>query len=383
MSDDALEEAKRRLPLPALMAQLGDGDRAGKSAPCPFHEDSSPSFSVFPSEDGLYRWKCHAGCGQGDAIDYLQRRRGLSTADAIREFKRMAGVETPTSPKSPVPAPAATQPSFDWAACVVAFGDEDAARLAEWRGYSPEFVAWLRTQSWIGLFHGQLALPVHDADGRVVACHYRQSDGGWRYHPTGLRTHPLVINTGESPQRVLAFESQWDAFAVMDRLGWHQQAQPGTAVIATRGAANSRLVAPHASPNVTVFAFVQNDEPGRKWLQEIAKAHSGEVREVKTPPPHKDANDWTRSGARQDEIQSALAEAKRVPKPISISAAPAPSTPTAPRVPTTPFPDDDTDDAPHPFPTHLLPPTVAAMVRETARVLRACQRPYRPSRRWE
>jgi hypothetical protein len=41
VSQDLLAQAKRRLPMSALMAQLGFGDRAKKSARCPFHEDSS------------------------------------------------------------------------------------------------------------------------------------------------------------------------------------------------------------------------------------------------------------------------------------------------------------------------------------------------------
>ena len=51
-------EAKRRLPLPALMTQLGDGDRAKPSARCPFHDEKKPSFSTF-QKDGAWFWRCH------------------------------------------------------------------------------------------------------------------------------------------------------------------------------------------------------------------------------------------------------------------------------------------------------------------------------------
>jgi hypothetical protein len=36
-------------------------------------------------------WNCFAGCGSGDAVDLLGRARGLSNADACREFIRLAG----------------------------------------------------------------------------------------------------------------------------------------------------------------------------------------------------------------------------------------------------------------------------------------------------
>jgi len=61
----SIDEAKRRLPLPALMHRLGLGDHAKKSARCPLHDDQHNSFSVW-QEDGIWFWKCHAGCGGGD-----------------------------------------------------------------------------------------------------------------------------------------------------------------------------------------------------------------------------------------------------------------------------------------------------------------------------
>ena len=92
MYPDYLTEAKRRLPLPALMASLGDAAHARRSAPCPFHQDSRPSFSVFPSRAGGLLWKCHAGCGHGDGVDYLKLKFNLSTADAIRRYYEFAGI---------------------------------------------------------------------------------------------------------------------------------------------------------------------------------------------------------------------------------------------------------------------------------------------------
>ena len=132
--DNLLAQAKQSLPLSALMAQFGFGDRAKKSARCPFHEDSSASFSLYVGDDGEERWKCFAGCGQGDAIDFLAKHRGLSNADACREYLRLAGVTPPpASPASSPPAPAAP-PSFDWPSCVIALTPDDRHKLAGWRG---------------------------------------------------------------------------------------------------------------------------------------------------------------------------------------------------------------------------------------------------------
>jgi hypothetical protein len=54
---------------------------------CPFHAETRPSFGVTP-DDG--RFKCF-GCGAvGDHLDYLERRQGLTKAQAIAELRRLA-----------------------------------------------------------------------------------------------------------------------------------------------------------------------------------------------------------------------------------------------------------------------------------------------------
>ena len=74
-----IDEAKRRLPLPELMAREGLSDRAKKSAHCVFHDDEHKSFSVFQGADGKgWQWKCHAGCGHGDEIAFVEQHFGIT-----------------------------------------------------------------------------------------------------------------------------------------------------------------------------------------------------------------------------------------------------------------------------------------------------------------
>lgn len=84
--------AKALLPLPDLMWRVGDGDRAKKSARCPFHDDRNPSFSVFRAPSGAWKWKCHASCGNGDEINYLMTKKGMYQSEAIKLYFSMAGV---------------------------------------------------------------------------------------------------------------------------------------------------------------------------------------------------------------------------------------------------------------------------------------------------
>jgi DNA primase (bacterial type) len=71
--DSSLEVAKERLRIPDLWRELGLEGEPKKDCRCPFHEDKSPSFSVF--DDGSH-WKCHVGCGEGSVIDFYAKAKG-------------------------------------------------------------------------------------------------------------------------------------------------------------------------------------------------------------------------------------------------------------------------------------------------------------------
>ena len=97
---EKIDEAKRLLPLPELMAREGLGDRAKKSAHCSFHDDEHKSFSVFQGKDGLWHYNCFAGCGDGDEIMFLSKLKALSLTEAISLYLEMAGFPPSRSPKS-------------------------------------------------------------------------------------------------------------------------------------------------------------------------------------------------------------------------------------------------------------------------------------------
>jgi hypothetical protein len=101
-------ELKWRLPLPDLLKQIGLGAHAKRSAPCPLHEDKKSSFSMFQTVHG-WRFKCHAGCGEGDEIIFLEKWRGLLRGEAIRFYANLVfapgswGFDTrPTISRNPV-----------------------------------------------------------------------------------------------------------------------------------------------------------------------------------------------------------------------------------------------------------------------------------------
>lgn len=80
-------ELKARIPLERVVARRLKLERRGRDyrALCPFHDEKTPSFVVFP-ETGTYH--CF-GCGaHGDAIDFLMQLDGLGFRDALDALRR-------------------------------------------------------------------------------------------------------------------------------------------------------------------------------------------------------------------------------------------------------------------------------------------------------
>jgi AAA domain-containing protein/CHC2-type zinc finger protein len=295
-----IAEAKRRLPLPALLHREGLGAHAKKSARCPFHDDKHNSFSVWKNGAGIWFFKCHAGCGEGDEINFLKLHKHLSRSNATKLFVEMADLNG----SAPARNRADGAPLFDWDACVAAFTDEDIEWLADWRGYSGELCSWLKQNKFIGLYDNCVAFPVHDRAGNVVAAHYRQKDGSWRYYPQGAKVRPLVIGELVAGELVHIFESQCDAFAFMDASG-----ERG-GIIITRGASNGALVSDLIAKSSIVYVWTQNDAAGAKWERDITGNTKCAVKRCKIPSPRKDLNDWTRAGATANELLDAILNAE-------------------------------------------------------------------------
>jgi hypothetical protein len=296
------------------MGRLDLGEHAKKSALCPFHDDKHNSFSVWNNANGLWFWKCHAGCGEGDEISFLEKHRGISNREAIELFLEMAGVngaKPPASKPAGVTSTSRSTSTLDWPACVAAFTDEHIERLAKSRGYSIETVCWLKENGLIGLFNGCVAFPICDNAEKVVAAHYKSKGGGskWLRYPKGFNTRPMVIGQLLPGEPVHVFESQWDAFAFMDKSGER------SGVIITFGSENGKLVAGLIPAGATVYAWKQNDEvkngrrAGDQWLRDLAEHVEAKVVWPKTPERFKDLNDWTRAGATADDLFAAMMSA--------------------------------------------------------------------------
>jgi hypothetical protein len=316
VSDSALQEAKRRLILPALLHQLGLGQLAKKSAKCPFHDDSRNSFSVFQGENGAWFWKCFAGCGQGDEITFLEKHNGISTREATKLFREMAGcAPVSRSPIIPRDKPEqANNKSLNWQACVDALTANDLQRIGNERWYSHAFCSCLHDKKLIGLYEDRVSFP--NGNGRIANAHVWFGGKEWKHLPSGNPVAPFILGDLAKAKEIHLHESQWDMFAIADKTDWYKNETK--AFIATRGKGNAKLVKGLIPESVSVCAWPQNDKQGEEWLDDLSMIvpklcvarvpasmkkvnEFGEVVEI----PIKDANDWTKAGASAEDIHAA------------------------------------------------------------------------------
>src|SRR5207249_2303379 len=102
--------------------------------------EKAPGAGQLTGRKLIPRVECHAGCGEGDEINFLELHEHLLRSNATTRFLEMAGVaqkrgSQPQERKSNNE----TESLIDWQACVEAFTAKHVERLAKWRDYSIEF----------------------------------------------------------------------------------------------------------------------------------------------------------------------------------------------------------------------------------------------------
>ena len=92
-----VDEVKSRLDIVEIISSYVTLDPAGRryKAPCPFHQEKSPSFMVYPDRQS---WHCYGACGSGgDVFSFVMRMENLDFAETLKRLSQQAGVALPTS----------------------------------------------------------------------------------------------------------------------------------------------------------------------------------------------------------------------------------------------------------------------------------------------
>jgi hypothetical protein len=159
LDDDFIQEVKEKADIAQVIGAYVELKPAGKEllGCCPFHKETTPSFTITPDKGLAYCFGCNWG---GNAIKFLMELNSVSFADAVVDLARSANIPIkykdgssehdypaplprPANPPAPVPAakkeqtPAKDYTVDEWRV------NRSVERLLSGTGDAAKALAWL------------------------------------------------------------------------------------------------------------------------------------------------------------------------------------------------------------------------------------------------
>ncbi len=250
-----------------------------RAARCPLKEHTRQDNVSLDAAKNL--WHCHA-CGKGGTvIDWLALEKGITIADAMREFGGNGSKATPATPRREV--------------CAYDYRDEKGAVLFQVVRFEPkDFRQWR-------------------PDG----------SGGWTWNLDGVRRVlfrlPEIIRAVQSCSPVFDCEGEKDVLAMVER-GFAATCNPG-------GAGKWRDPYSETLRGAPVVVIADKDKAGREHAAQVARSLHGKaksVRIVELPDtngqPVKDAADFFAAGGTADDLLALAESAPEWTPPVELRA---------------------------------------------------------------
>ena len=94
LSDDFLEQIRDRNDVESVISNYVELKRRGRNLTglCPFHNEKTPSFTVYPETSSYYCFGCHVG---GDVITFIRNIENLDYIDAVKFLADRSGIRMP------------------------------------------------------------------------------------------------------------------------------------------------------------------------------------------------------------------------------------------------------------------------------------------------
>ena len=188
-----VDEVRARIDIVELIGERVPLKKAGRAfkACCPFHQERTPSFVVFP-ESGS--WRCFGACGTGgDAFDFIMRTENLPFRDALEFLARRVGVDlSPATPEAKAQVErskrlrdAVLAAAEHWHGLLLRAPEAEAARVyLSGRGFGTDIAKSFRLgfapDSWDATGNHLRAIGFHD-DDLLAAGLLREREGGGHY----------------------------------------------------------------------------------------------------------------------------------------------------------------------------------------------------------
>lgn len=234
---------------------------------CPFHDDSTPSFIVYPDGKGFHCFGCDAN---GDVIDFIQRQEGVDFQEAKRRVSEMTGIAVDDWPKQQQAIAGRVVESYPYV-------DERGELLYEVLRYEPKSFKQRRPEG------GSWTWGIGDSRRPL----YRL---------------PAVLKADE----VFVVEGEKDV-ATLERLGLTATTNSGGASQGWREEWTETLRGKRA------IIIPDGDEPGRKHGEKIRAAIAGSAAEavvVNLPGDGKDVTDFVARGGTAADLRRLIGEAR-------------------------------------------------------------------------
>ncbi len=96
--EDVIQRLREQADIVEIVSAYTPLKSSGRSHKgcCPFHDEKTPSFHVYPDDGGYHCFGCQE---HGSVFDFLMKRGGLSFREALEEVSRQTGIALP-EPKS-------------------------------------------------------------------------------------------------------------------------------------------------------------------------------------------------------------------------------------------------------------------------------------------
>ncbi len=149
MARDPVQDVRERTDIVELVGTYVQLKRAGRSykGVCPFHQEKTPSFVVFPDSQNFHCFGCGKG---GDAFTFYMQVEHVEFREALQELARRAGVELASAPSVAPEVDAHRQRLIELNEIAAGFYaniltnsrmGEPGRQVVEQRALSPEMVA--------------------------------------------------------------------------------------------------------------------------------------------------------------------------------------------------------------------------------------------------
>lgn len=257
--------------------------RYGKNIQCPFHDDGTPSFSVYVDKhDGKQKYKCFGCPAGGDAVAFIAATENISMSQVVSGERGQSRPYTPPPQKH-----VKTAKSFDVAhEQVVSWRNalQDHALFIEWleaRGISSE-AAYTYELGFIAGWNGYdwISIPLYDfnADGEAELVGVERRRDPYRDHEPYTDKAPKYKTNGDkvpfnltrvmagNANQLVILETAFDAVLWQSVVGEdYQQAI----------AANIGLITSEHVGLLGIFGDIlivaDNEERGLSWAQDLKR----------------------------------------------------------------------------------------------------------------